>query len=688
MNETDRNKDPNGSIMAAEWAKYFLVEIDQKINQSTFSIENEDTKGNLLERFFRRLFIVLFCSISCLGYGQSIDSMKIVLSQTTDQMDRAKLYTEIAAQYTKHDTEQATLYLDSARSISVYASLPEKALKITFVEGAIAERRQEFDKARELFSTIIDGRDNSSDTALVAQSYYKMGNLERRASNTDKAIGYLNTSKDIYETINDPIKAASSDVVLGIIYKNSKQYDQAIEYYSSALTQYESVNNYDAMATCILNIANVKGRQGLHNEALELYDDAYGLAQKLDRNQGLLAFIYGNQANSYQQLEQYDKAYEANQKAYAIRKDNAPPREKVNSLVGMANSLGRLSRYQEALELLSEAEKISESTDGMLTASMRIQESYSKIYEDLGQSNKALAALKNYNTIKDSIYQVELDKQVITLNEQLETEKKEKEIVKLNAQQAEDQARIKRVRDRNIVLTIGLASLCGLLWYIYSLLRKTKTQNEIINKALLEKQTLLQEIHHRVKNNLQFISSLLNLQSAHVQDNTALSALREGQDRVQSMALIHQNLYQEDNLTGVDMEEYFTKLIRGLFDSYNIRPDQISLQIDIEDLNLDVDSVIPIGLIVNELISNSLKHAFPDQRKGIISVSMAESDAQLILRVSDDGVGMDHASMDALKESFGYRLIHVFLDQLQAKLNIDSSSGTEVTLHIRQYELA
>jgi len=126
----------------------------------------------------------------------------------------------------------------------------------------------------------------------------------------------------------------------------------------------------------------------------------------------------------------------------------------------------------------------------------------------------------------------------------------------------------------------------------------------------------LKEIHHHIKNNLQFISALLGLQTDHVSDQVALDALQDGQDRVQSMPLIHPDLYQRDDLASVNVQEYFVKLIEGLFDSYNIHPDDITLHLEVVNLDLDVDTVVPIGLIVNELVSNCLQYAFSDGEQG------------------------------------------------------------------------
>ena len=176
---------------------------------------------------------------------------------------------------------------------------------------------------------------------------------------------------------------------------------------------------------------------------------------------------------------------------------------------------------------------------------------------------------------------------------------------------------------------IGLLALTlfgGVIFSFYRSKRKSEKElaqkNEIISEALAEKELLLKEIHHRVKNNLQVISSLLYLQSDYIKDEKALSAIQEGRNRVQSMAIIHQNLYQEDNLTGIQVKDYFEKLTQSLFNSYKVQADQIELQLDIEAINLDVDTVIPLGLVVNELITNSLKYAFPENQAGYLKIAL------------------------------------------------------------------
>ena len=153
------------------------------------------------------------------------------------------------------------------------------------------------------------------------------------------------------------------------------------------------------------------------------------------------------------------------------------------------------------------------------------------------------------------------------------------------------------------------------------------------------------------------------------------------------MAILHQNLYQEDNLKGIEMEMYFGQLAKKLFHAYNIKSDQVRLVTDIENLNLDIDTVVPIGLIMNELITNSLKHAFPNEREGTIYITLKEVNDQLILNVRDDGIGSEGIRSDE-NNTFGSKMIQAFSQKLKAEMMTDLEGGTSVTLTINKYQKA
>lgn len=205
-------------------------------------------------------------------------------------------------------------------------------------------------------------------------------------------------------------------------------------------------------------------------------------------------------------------------------------------------------------------------------------------------------------------------------------------------------------------------------------------KNDLIATALDDKEMLIREIHHRVKNNLQVVSSLLNLQARYLNDPDAIGAIKEGRDRVQSMAFIHQKLYQLDEVKQMKVPDYIEELSSSLFNSYQIDPQQIQLETAIDPIALDVDTMIPLGLILNELLSNALKHAFPGEQKGIVSINFRKEQDQFLLEVKDTGIGFSTPDKDGPGGGFGYHLIRAFTKKIQGQLTIKNGAGSCVRL--------
>jgi len=181
------------------------------------------------------------------------------------------------------------------------------------------------------------------------------------------------------------------------------------------------------------------------------------------------------------------------------------------------------------------------------------------------------------------------------------------------------------------------------------------------------------------------VSSLLRWQSRTTQDKQAVEALKESQSHVQSMSLIHQNLYQNENLTGISMRKYLENLIQNLVSTYQVG-EGIDFKTEIEELTLDVDTVVPIGLIIYELTTNAIKYAFPDGGAGTITIHLKEVEDKLNLEVSDNGIGIKDTSSLGGRESFGYGLIQAFSQRLQAELLVNGENGTQVKMEISEWK--
>ncbi|MEH2142644.1 sensor histidine kinase [Nostoc sp.] len=208
--------------------------------------------------------------------------------------------------------------------------------------------------------------------------------------------------------------------------------------------------------------------------------------------------------------------------------------------------------------------------------------------------------------------------------------------------------------------------------------RERKQAEEQIKASLQEKEVLLKEIHHRVKNNLQIISSLLNLQADYLKDNQALEVFKDSQNRIESMALIHEKLYQSQDLARINFADYIQDLVTNLFYSYNVSSSTITLKMNVDEVFLAIDAAIPCGLIINELISNSLKYAFPQREPGEIFIEFCSLKASFFtLTISDNGVGFAQDFDFQTTESLGLRLVKGLTHQLQGNIDCISNNGVK-----------
>jgi two-component sensor histidine kinase len=340
------------------------------------------------------------------------------------------------------------------------------------------------------------------------------------------------------------------------------------------------------------------------------------------------------------------------------------------------------AQYKDAVNYASKAvvlskkfqlESISEEALGALVLS----------YKQLQMPDSALAALENYWTIKQKFLETSRNRTVAAVEQQFQQFKKDNEIVLLK----KDKVLGKTQRNGAFIVAALLAVAAFLFYTRFRLKKKTsdalavkneeiEKQKEQIQSSLGEKETLLREIHHRVKNNLQIISSLLNIQSEHIQDENVLSSIQEGQSRVQAMSLIHQNLYQSEHLSNVNIENYLLQLTAHLSDMFAGENKKITVSVDAANINFDIDTAIPLGLIVNELVSNAYKYAFEKTASGKIDITIKPvNEIEYELTVADNGKGIADYNPEK-SNSLGLKLVKILSRQLRGAFTIQSGNGT------------
>lgn len=411
-------------------------------------------------------------------------------------------------------------------------------------------------------------------------------------------------------------------------------------------------------------------------EALRFANDGVEMAVKT----GSLQNIYSMKKIRYALLQKTSRFEEASRMADQLfdLKDSMLTLQKREQVYELETKFETEKKQQE-IALLTSRNALREKEIALLMADKKMGALL------LMQASNQKSALARENLLMDSIVRKE-QAYSQALNKEKEQQAQLNEALGRENMLKEQQL----IKERNTKWLLaggaGLVLLSGIT--ILALYRKQKRKNDIIEKQSADLEVLMKEIHHRVKNNLQIVSSLLDLQSHSITDAQAHEAVKEGKNRVQSMALIHQNLYSVGNIKGIRVKEYVGNLIQTLCDSYNITNDKVKINMDIDDLNLDVDTMIPLGLVLNELVSNSFKYAFKDKQDGELSISLHEESEQLQLLVSDNGKGYPEGLDLKGGKSFGLKMIRAFAQKLKAKLDIYNHNGAVVKMCITKFKTA
>ncbi|WP_224490310.1 sensor histidine kinase [Robertkochia flava] len=301
----------------------------------------------------------------------------------------------------------------------------------------------------------------------------------------------------------------------------------------------------------------------------------------------------------------------------------------------------------------------------------------------LGEVEKAAVYLRRYSNGRDSLEKSVMDKQLLGQYAAFDMDQQTKR--KLERQRIDLEHNKNEILEREKIIYLSIVALLFSLLCVVALIvaymksvrnkKLIEEQKQFIEDSLVEKDSLLKEIHHRVKNNLQMVSSLLNLQSKNTRSRAAINALEEGQRRVKAMALIHQKLYQNDDLSVIEMQEYIESLVASIHSVFKKEGYQTNIHIAAEKTKLDVDRAIPIGLILNELVSNSFKYAFAENKEGNIYITLQNKGEEYAFEYKDDGKGLPDDFEQTSIGSMGLRLIRRLANQLRSNLQIDTEAS-------------
>lgn len=487
---------------------------------------------------------------------------------------------------------------------------------------------------------------------------------------------------------------------IGRIYAHSQNHHKAREYFQKALDgalQFDNlerkINGYNHMGISFMVIEKDPSL------ALPYFNKALALAKLKGDKQGFKSGAYGNLAQLHQDLGNSDSALYYCRLALQLNLRSQDTRNFVNNLSNLAMIFEESAQSDSALFYHRKALNLANKY-GYLEQKRALLHDMANAFEAIGAFDSAFLHIKQFQALNDSLFGLKNASKLATLEAQHNREKINLENENLRQKEAAHEAQLKAQRSENQLLWGGSAGLIALMVVLgFSLIqRKEKNkalaarnreiaeQKNQIAASLSEKEVLLKEIHHRVKNNLQVVSSLLNLQANSIQDESVLGAVREGQNRVNSMALIHKKLYQTQNLSTIDFQEYLEQLLDHLQDAFG--RDAATVAIQARDVKLDIDTAVPLGLIINELVSNAYKYAFGAAGKGNLLIELNQTEARsYCLSVQDDGAGLPENFSWEEADSLGLRLVYLLAQQLKGNLNYSYLHGAQFRLEFQDRSL-
>ena len=492
---------------------------------------------------------------------------------------------------------------------------------------------------------------------------------------------YTRQTIKVAESCRDSIGWAHFYSRLAYLYSSENRQQESVDMAQKAVARF-IIDRNPAVYHILDLVVNALNEEGRAKEALALVRD---VSKKIDTALVVsdLFFYHEILSDCYINLNELDSAEihikkmdSLETKAEAVR---GPFRR---SSVNDRSALVFLKRgqYSKAKEYLDKHFRIPSYGHRTLTSDLMAYRLLITTDSALGDNASVISHYKEYTKLLDSNFKVTKIRQAEELQVIYETQERESQITALN----------QKARQTKLVNNLSLAGIAAVIIIAALLYRQNRLKqknnkiitlkNDQLQDLLADKEWLLKEIHHRVKNNLEIIMSLLNSQSKYIYNDAALSAINDSQRRVQTISLIHQKLYQSENTSFIDMQQYIDELISYLQDSFDTGG-RIVIEQDIAPVRLDVVKAIPVGLIINEAIVNAVKYAFPLRQKGLVRISLKYSSADhLLLNISDNGIGLPSDVNLSKRDSLGFSLMRGLTRQLDGVMSIENNNGVHLSI--------
>lgn len=626
----------------------------------------------------KNLFFI-FLLILQTGYAQqkTYDSLEKKLKETVSPDQKLEILNQLVAVSFNKNISQALMYANQGVELADKTGNKQWQPKFYEMAGRMHANMIHLDTASVFFDKAMAGYQQLGDKEGQASTAFKMAWVYKKKGETDKAM-----SKDLYalklmeETGN---KAMICNALTRISDDLTRQerLEEAKDYALRAIEMAEKNNLSSEFFYVYFNAGNVAMSANDYKSSLDYYNKAMKIVKEQDLGMGSLCDITNSHGNALKRMGRYKEAkYDYETALKLAKKANYQ-----NAITATIANLGEINllmgNYTQALGYQLETVRLQEQDKDLSNLTENYQH-VSTIYEKLGNYKSALEYQKKAYHMRDSVASIKSDTTMSKMLTRYETNKKEETI----ESQQNEISQQKKLQG----LTIGILFLM-FVFIVFGIIsyRLRVKRSRLLAAKNAENELLLKEIHHRVKNNLEVVSSLLALQSAQIDDPNTKEAMREGQNRVHSIGIVHQKLYQATNLGAIEMKDYFLNLSESILDSFGAE-NRVKIELAMEKLEIDIDTAVPLGLIVNELLTNTIKYAFPHGKQGNVVIKLEKRKTGILhLEVSDDGIGKSNIIKGT---GFGSQLISLLTRQLRGHMKEEINNGTHTYFNFNLEKVA
>ena len=624
---------------------------------------------------FILFFILVFQLIS--AQNNEVIGLEKQLSSEKSPSKKLEIINQLVDIAFNTDMQQALVYAKQGVALSEKSNDKNWQPKFYEMQGRMHANLLELDSATLFFKKAEKGYIALNDKKGQAKTYFKMAWVHRKNGELDLALQKDLDGLKLMETIDD--KAGICDAMTRISgdLTSQNRLKEALAYAKKAIVIADKNHLTSEKFYVNFNAGNVAMASSKYKESLDYYNKALAIAKEQNMGLPTLSDITNSRGNAYKRLGKFKEALQDYQNCLQYAKDSNYQNAINTAIANLGEINLLLGNYNEALKYQLETVRLQEENKD----ASNLVENYhhvSTIYSKLGDFKNALAFKQKAYNLRDSIASVESDAKMSEMLTKYESKKKEETISSQKSTISQQYLIQQLVTGLAVLLIIFL-----ILGYIAFQSRAKKNKLLAIKNA--ENELLLKEIHHRVKHNLEVVSGLLALQSSQIDDQSTKDAMQESQNRVNSIGIVHQKLYQGTNLGAVEMKDYLLNLSESILDSFGAEG-KVKLELAMENLDLDIDTAVPLGLIINELITNTIKYAFPNNQNGTLTIKLEkQKDNNLHLVVSDNGVGKSGITQGT---GFGGQLISLLTNQLNGTMTEEIKNGTTVIFDFKMKKAA